>query len=263
MNLIDNKTKSKKGKIRDFEHQTKFYLYSKMPIVLRVDGRAFSTLLRDCERPYDLNVGRAMSEVAYALCEEIQGAQMAYMQSDEVSILIHPYKRQNSQPWFGGNIQKMSSISASIASVTFSFFSSSIWGNCRTCLFDSRVFNVPENYVNSYFIDRQLDTIRNSVQLQARSLYSHKQCLNKNNEQLKQMCRDAGYPWENQPLWFQRGWCMKPIEVSPEDQPSVVRCTWMEDENVPCFICDPSYVNQHLECEESNYEFELINTKSS
>jgi tRNA(His) 5'-end guanylyltransferase len=61
-----------------------------MPVLLRVDGKCFSRYTKPLEEPFDEDFIDAMNLVGHALCEEIQGAQLAFVQSDEVSVLIHP-----------------------------------------------------------------------------------------------------------------------------------------------------------------------------
>lgn len=172
-----------------YERASKSTLPPRMPVILRVDGRAFSKYTTGCKKPFDSNLMNLMDSTAIKLCEEIQGAQLAYVQSDEISILLNNYKRFNSQSWFDNGIQKMTSVSAAIAAAHFTANSDSIWnGDIKPANFDSRAFILPEKEVRNYFLWRQQDTIRNSVQMLARSLFSHKECNNKNCDELKEMC---------------------------------------------------------------------------
>lgn len=45
-----------------------------------------------------------MNLTAIKLCKEVQCCQLAFVQSDEISLLLHNYKRYNSEPWFDNEI---------------------------------------------------------------------------------------------------------------------------------------------------------------
>jgi len=70
-----------------------------MPLIIRVDGKAFSKYTSQLkDKPFDRQFIGVMTNVAEALCCEIQGAQMAYAQSDEISVLVHGYKKFETSP---------------------------------------------------------------------------------------------------------------------------------------------------------------------
>lgn len=230
---------------RNYEDVFRQTLPGRMPIILRVDGRAFHTVTKNLVRPFDDLLMSIMNNVAISLCEEISGAQLAYVQSDEVSILIHPYKRLQSQCWLNGNVQKMASIAASIATVAFNsaWQPSGAWPQ-----FDARVFVVPESEVCNYFLWREQDATRNSVQMLARSLYSHNACEGMNGADLQEMCFQKGQNWNDLPADKRRGRCVVRERRTPEDRPK-----WEVDFHIPIFSQDRAYIERHLavESEES------------
>jgi tRNA(His) 5'-end guanylyltransferase len=188
---------------RSFDHAMPW----RMPVVIRVDGRAFHTYTRGLERPFDRRLMLAMDGVALALCRDIQGARLAYVQSDEVSVLVNAYESLESQPWFGNRVQKTVSIAASIAAAEMTARSVDVFGEIRPAQFDARVFVLPEaEYVN-YFLWRQQDWTRNSIQMLARSLYSHKECHEKDQGELQEMCWQKGQNWNDLPIQIRRGRC--------------------------------------------------------
>lgn len=217
------------------------------PIVVRVDGKAFHSLVRrrNLDRPHDLRMHDAMTSVLLVLCQQIQGACFGYQQSDEVSILAMDGQRPGSQTWFGGKIQKIASVSAAIATGAFR-------SSCRfhylddEGLFDARVFNVPKEDVDNYFIWRQLDAERNAVSAAARAVFSHQELQGKNCHQMTAMLAEAGRPIDVEPLWFQRGTAAykEELEVSDPDSPCgpVSRATWVADLTPPRFLNDRQYV---------------------
>jgi len=157
-----------------YEDRNRLHLTRKIPVIMRLDGRAFHSLTKKYEKPFSNKFRDMMSAVAEKLMKEIQGAKFAYVQSDEISILMTDFDRKTTEGWFNYNVQKMCSIAASIASVEFHRLSGSM------VEFDCRVFNIPKEEVKNYFIWRYHDWTRNALQMYARSLYSQKE-LNKKN----------------------------------------------------------------------------------
>ena len=217
-------------RIKKYEDSFRSYLPPRTNTIIRCDGRAFHSYTKDCKKPFDDDLMQDMNSTAAALCEEIQGAKFAYVQSDEISIFVTDYDGENTTPWFGGNIQKMCSISASVATAYFnhSRFTRNINNlpkedteefkglNCidGACIaltgslafFDSRCFIIPSlSEVANYFLWRCNDASRNSVQMVARSLYSHNECENKNSSQLQEMIFQKEINWNNYPAKYKRG----------------------------------------------------------
>ena len=127
----------------------------------------------------------------------IQGAVLAYAQSDEISLLLKDWTTFETQQWFGGKIQKIASISAAMASTAF-YTGMEMYHHDEPItlqhrpLFDSRVFNVPMEEVANYFVWRQKDAIRNSVNMYAQYHFSHKQLQGKNIQDVKDMLTKTG-----------------------------------------------------------------------
>ncbi len=234
-------------RMKGYEETFKSSLPRRLPVIIRVDGKAFHTYTRECQKPWDSNLAMVMNLTAIELCKQVQGALAAYVQSDEISLLLHNYKKLVSQAWFDNEVQKMVSVSAAIASTTFSLNSKLIWQECRPAYFDSRVFVLPEAEVNNYFIWRQQDATRNSVQMLARSLYSHKELNNKNNSDLQDLCFTKGYNWNDLPTPQKRGRCIiqtpRILKINGE---VVTRNEWIVDNEIPVFTKNRDYINKFL-----------------
>jgi tRNA(His) 5'-end guanylyltransferase len=191
-------------RMKCYENVSRNYLIRRVPVIMRLDGKAFSTLTRrtKCVKPWDIGFAYAISEAMKAVMKEIDGAKLGYCQSDEISILITDYENLTTEPWFAYNIQKMTSVAASIASTTFSKIMQCIgW-------FDCRVFNIGKEEVPNYFIWRQRDCSRNSILTMAQSLFSHKDLMNKNTKQLQTMIFDTGNNWDRMLTCFKYGTVM-------------------------------------------------------
>jgi len=170
-------------RMKTYEKAYNIKLPIRMPVILRLDGKAFHTLLKKAEKPFDETVTIVMNKVCEKLIKEIQGATFCYTQSDEINIFINNYQSLVFDPWFDNKIQKICSITASIASVEFS----KLYG--KDAVFDCRALVLPKEDVVNYFIWRQKDWVRNSVQMLGRSLFSHKNLHGKNCDSIKKMCK--------------------------------------------------------------------------
>jgi len=191
-------------RMRFHEDQWRATLPPKSYTILRVDGRAFHTLTRHMSKPFDPFFMAAMDEAAVALCEDVQGVQFAYLQSDEISLLLTDFGSMQ-EAWFGGVVQKMCSISAAIASNHFNVRSPAI-GPKGLAQFDSRVFTVPtrEEAIN-YFLYRQADCHRNAVSMVAEAHFPSKRLLGKTVGDRHAMLAEKGVAYEDYSLGARHG----------------------------------------------------------
>jgi tRNA(His) guanylyltransferase len=220
-------------RMKNYEDCFRISLPGRMPLILRVDGRAFHTLTKGLEKPFDTRFSESMLHTALMLCEEIQGAKLAYWQSDEISILATDYDMLTTQAWFDKNLQKMVSISASVASVEFN---EDFCGD-KPATFDSRAFVLPKEEVCNYFLWRQQDATRNSINSVGQSKFSPKQLHGKSTDAVQDMLfKEKGLNWNDLPIWQKRGAC-------------IVRNAagyWAVDYEIPIFSKDRNYVNKFV-----------------
>jgi tRNA(His) 5'-end guanylyltransferase len=203
----------------NYEHRSQNQLLRRTPVIMRLDGKAFHTYTKSLNKPFDEGLMEDMQETTIQLCKEIQGVKCAYTQSDEISILITDYDGLDTQAWFDYNIQKMTSISASMASGKFNQLrllrefqgdsdGDKLYGiteNITLANFDSRVFNIPKEEVNNYFIARQRDATRNSISMLAQSLYSHHELHGVDQNQMQELCFQKGHNWNDLHYTKKRG----------------------------------------------------------
>lgn len=225
-----------------YENRTRMFLPRRTYSIIRVDGKAFHTWTKNMDRPFDTDLMGLMDLVAETMCEEIQGAKLAYVQSDEISILMTDFESPNTEAWFNGNIQKIVSIAAAIATAKFNdgaldaFQNGGIkkFFNMDLALFDARVFTIADHIeVENYFIWRQQDASRNSVQMAARALFSHQECENKNVSQLQDMmmAHEKKVNWNDYSAREKRGGLVykKPTGVVIDTDPPFEKTAWQAD----------------------------------
>jgi len=129
---------------------------------------------------------------------------LVYVQSDEISILLTDFDRFNTDAWFDNNLQKIVSVSAAMASVSFSNYYND---SPKVCVFDSRAFNIPKEEVCNYFIWRQQDWLKNSIQMLARTYFSHKQLKDKKIQDMHEMLYEKRINWADLPNKYKNGCC--------------------------------------------------------
>ncbi|MGC4046177.1 MAG: tRNA(His) guanylyltransferase Thg1 family protein [Armatimonas sp.] len=191
---------------RLYERRTQTELPRRTYTLLRIDGRAFHTYTKGCARPYDSDLMADMDATAQALCGAIDGARFGFVQSDEISLLLTDFDGLGSEAWFDGNIQKIVSVAASLATAHFNAARASRDMDSLAC-FDARVWTIPEAAeVANYFIWRQQDATRNSISMTARAYFPHRECQGKSTDALQELLfTQAGINWNNLPVGFKRG----------------------------------------------------------
>jgi tRNA(His) guanylyltransferase len=234
-------------RIKNYENAYRLTLPSRLPVIIRLDGKSFHSYTHDCQRPFDPKLVEAMDQVAIFLCSEIQNAMVGYVQSDEISILLNNWKELNTQSWLDNNLQKLVSCSAGLASSFFSLHSDKIFGKHKLAVFDSRAFILPPSEVVNYFLWRQQDNTRNSVQMLARSLFSHRECENKNNSDLQEMIHAKGKNWDDLPTALKRGRCVVKASIARDGG---IRKKWVVDNEIPIFSQDRDYIERFLKANE-------------
>lgn len=200
-------------RMKAHERVTRAVLPRRTYSVLRVDGRAFHTHLRKVDKPFDERVSECMMVVARQLLEEVDGSVLAYTQSDECSLIFSDLHSLNFEPWFGGVVQKIVSVSASIASASFNktalYFQMTDGFPLppKPALFDSRVFTIADPVeVSNYLVWRQRDAVRNSIQMVAQHHFSHAELQGRNSNTLQEkLWTERGVNWNDVPGRHKRG----------------------------------------------------------
>jgi tRNA(His) guanylyltransferase len=106
-------------RMKNYEGRSQTYLPRRTYTMVRLDGKSFHSYTKHCKRPYDLDLMSDMDNTAKYLCENIQGCRIAYIQSDEITLVLTDFETIHTDAWFDGNVQKITSISASMATAKF------------------------------------------------------------------------------------------------------------------------------------------------
>lgn len=251
---------SKKGdslgdRMKNYESTSRNFLTRRVPAIIRLDGKAFHTFTRGMQKPFDSVLTQTMQETMKYLCENIQGCVLGYTQSDEITLVLTDYATTKTDAWFGYNIQKMTSVSASMATLAFNrvYQLRGYSGKVGVALFDSRAFSVPKDEVCNCLAWRQQDATRNSVEAVGQANFSHSQLHGKSCDEVQDMLFTIkGINWNNLPTENKRGSCCvkKQFEEDIEDPRnpghlvSVCRKRWVIDHEIPIFSQDRNYIEK-------------------
>lgn len=263
----------------NYENISRYYLTRRMPVIARLDGRAFHTFTRGFKKPFDDVLVKTMQDTMKYLCENIQGCVLGYTQSDEISLVLTDYAELTTDAWFGNNLQKMCSVSASMATLAFnkafndnivryidSHFDAGrgvtddlaeytkILINARNkgAMFDSRVFTIPKEEVCNALIWRQQDATRNSIQSVGQANFSQKELHGKSCNDIQDMLMtQKGINWNDYATTLKRGSCCIKFDDSLTEYDEVgnicdyiQRSKWVIDNEIPIFTQDRSYVEK-------------------
>jgi len=251
--------------MKSYEASSEQVLPRNMPIMARVDGHNFSTLTEGFSKPFDPEFEEIMNEAAKAVFEYCTRSELAFIQSDEISLYIPP----SDEPFLANRTQKMASLLASHAGSKFT----DVLG--EPAQFDGRAFIVPKPEVLDYFVWRQKNAWNNCVHSIAffelaeetsRSRATERLHGLDINEKQELLFQEFGINVDKVPTHRKRGRCVKreereiPIEefVSEdkyehllekgyaEEGDVVERSEVVLDKDVPEFHKDTRYIDHHV-----------------
>lgn len=204
---------------KNYENRNRQSLIRRMPVMIRVDGRAFHTFTKDFQRPFDRTLIRAMQHAAAYVANEISGCVAYYVQSDEATFFVTDYATHETQAWFDYDQSKLESITASAMTAAFNHYLSTVGqATPKLALFDSRAFNIPKEEVANAFLWRMRDWERNSVSMLAMSKFKHWELDGKNQTERLAMLREIGVEWDDLPYDLKFGHFAVKHEVVDEDK---------------------------------------------
>lgn len=249
--------------------QTK--LLRRTPVAIRIDGKAFHTFTKGFRKPFDDVLIKSMQETAKYLCENIQGCVLGYTQSDEITLILIDYQNLNTSAWFDYKVQKICSIAASMATMVFNrVFAKMVddisisiqWADTyssdidkdeiyenlpyiaayekaieKGAMFDARCFNIPKEDVTNLIYWRQLDAIRNSIQMVGQANFSHSELQNKSCKDIQNilMLQKNIINWNDYPTYKKRGTCIVRRKKNMQNTSDKCRTEWVIDTDIPMF----------------------------
>lgn len=274
-----NAKKSLGDRMKEYERVPRHLLTRRVPVIIRVDGKAFHTFTRGMRKPFDKILMDTMQNTMKFLCENIQGCVFGYSQSDGITLVLTDYATVSTDAWFGYNVQKMTSVAASMATQRFNnFFSNEVASQIQefsevkspkedyeyllmlsdknyTAMFDARVFSIPKEEVCNCLIWRQQDATRNSIEAVGQANFSHRELCGKSCKDIQEMLwSQRNINWNDFPVDCKRGSCCYRVTNDvpmknphrPDKEIVVSRRVWVVDRTPPIFTQDRLYVERWL-----------------
>ena len=220
-------------RMKDYEMRDRYFLQKRIPVAIRVDMRAGHTFTRGFKKPFDDIFMKSMQETAKYMCENMGNAKFAYVQSDEITIILTDYDTLETDCWFNYRTDKLCSIAANMATMIFNkIFKEKVENFIeeggafslaqlnynqmkmepylkaieKGAMFDARCFNIPKEEVTNLIYWRQLDATRNSIQMVGQANFSHKELQNKSCNDIQDMLHEQkGINWNDYPTVCKRG----------------------------------------------------------
>lgn len=262
------------NRMKGYENISRNHLTRRVPVIIRIDGKAFHTFTKGMKKPFDRILMSTMQLTTEHLCKNIQGCVLGYTQSDEITLVLTDYAKITTDAWFGYNIQKMASISASMATVFFNrFFLETVEAAAYaggffdnedeyqkyrakvfSAMFDARAFTVPKEEVCNCLIWRQQDATRNSIESVGQAYFSAKELHKKSCNKIQDMLwKKKGVNWNDFPSDCKRGAACYRVEESSEmpnphtgETSIVTRRRWITDCDIPIFTQNREFIEKWL-----------------
>lgn len=253
-------------RMKQYEYVTRTYLPCRMPVIVRIDGKCMKNFTKGFTKPFDALLSDAMARTASKLLECVEGCVFAYTQSDEISLLLKNDQTLETNAWFDNNLSKIVSLSASITTLYFNrYFTKNVYDYeenwnvdekvmdayykavDKGATFDARAFVIPEGEVVNYFIWRQEDATKNSIQVVAQANFPHKQLQGLNCSQLQEkLFQEKGINWGEDTLTkYKRGVAIYKKQVEVETPNGVViRNKPFIDKEIPIFAQDRKFIEE-------------------
>jgi len=249
-------------RMKYYEDQSRLFLEPEIgdALVMRFDGRSFKSFTRGYIKPIDDVLVDCMAEAMSAVAQEVQGAFIAFTQSDEITVICKPKKHELEQMAFQGNVQKLCSTYASTVATVFNltmlkhrqddmlnpkYYNG---GVPKLAQFDGRAWLLQKEELINCLIWRQQDCERNSISGMAQSMYSAKMLHGKDQGQMLEMILAGNNDWHSLPNHLKHGMFTFKESYTKKDhlgQP-VIRNRWVLDLNAPKITEDRIYFEDKL-----------------
>ena len=180
---------------KELEAESTVKLDKTLPVVVRLDGKSFSSFTKNFKKPFCEVFYLSMLDTTRLLLKsDIQGIVGAVVASDEISIFLRSFsdRKGNRSGYFDFNVQKLASTLASRTTRLFNIcfrnnveiFSEENYDDIERVKalkaaidiaeFDCRSFSLNSNSeIYDYLLNRQLDFKRNAINMAAREEFSH------------------------------------------------------------------------------------------
>jgi len=239
-----------KDRIDNYINSSDYHLLNRVPVIININGRSFHKVTSLLDKPYCSKFSDSMLSTMVKLCMDIEGAVFAYQHNDNIAIVVRNDQTNETLPWYDNRIQKICSITSSIATQHFNMFANNVELNLLgDVLFTSQVFCVPnmQEAINTMIYNQQHNF---HVTIQLSCFYELLKKYDKNtikemmsdltvDEKIDLLHQECGIDFNNYPQSFRRGAaCYK----APKIIDGTIKNKWIVNAELPIFTKDQSFL---------------------
>lgn len=177
-----------KERLQNYKDLNDVKLMARLPIIVVINGRSFNKLTSLLDKPFCHDFSESMISTMDYLCKQIDGVVFGYYHNDEICLIIRNDQTPDTQPWCDNKLQKINSLTSSMATLKFNQAASANQLNLlNDAIFYSTVFTVPNisEAINTLIFKQQANFY---ISVQHACLY---ELLNKYNQNsIKEMLKD-------------------------------------------------------------------------
>lgn len=240
-----------KDRVESYQAATDYKLLNRVPLIICVNGRGFSKITQLLDKPYCPKFTECMVSTMLRLCTDVEGALFGYQHNDEIVIVTRNDQSNDTNPWYDNKIQKICSVTSSIATMHFNDYAKSAELNVTgEPVFTSQVFVVPTiaEAVNTV-IYKQQQNFHTSIQFAC--LYELIKKYDKNNiremmsglnidEKVDLLAQETEVDFNKYPLPFRRGVAAYKVPIVSGES---MRNKWYLNTEPPIFTKDQSFLS--------------------
>lgn len=222
-------------------------IIGRIPVIIKIDGRSFSRVTKNTQKPFCQNTMLLLNSTMLNIAKQIDGVLFGFQYSDKIFLILRNDRSSDEDPWFGNNIQKLASVSASM--VTYEFMNQ-LWGMDNppqlegAITFASHAFGIPNiTEAINYLIYRQFRCMQNALNESVQSVlwprYGRQTFSfleDKSMEERQQLLQEAGFDFESLPDAYRLGSAVYLVPTLVDTaQGQITRHKWLLDFNCPMF----------------------------
>lgn len=236
-----------KDRIDSYQAATDYKLLNRVPIVIVINGRAFSRVTQLLDKPYCPKFAECIQSTMLRLCSDIEGSLFGYQYNDEIVIVARNDQTNETTPWYDNKLQKICSVTSAIATMHFNECVRTLQLNLTgDPIFTSQVFVTPSTGEAVHcLVSKQQQN--NYTSIQSACLYN---LLNKydrnyikdmltglnNEDKIDLLKQECSINYNDYPLAFKRGSAAYKV-------PTLTKTKWHLNNELPIFTKDQSFLS--------------------
>ena len=241
-----------KDRINSYQEASDYKLLNRLPLIISINGRGFAKGTELLDKPYCHKFAECILSTTLRLCAEVEGALFAYQHNDEIVIVARNDQSPETIPWYDNKLQKICSVTSSIATMHFHSCANTIDLNLvGEPVFTSQVFVVPNimEAINT-MVHKQQYNFHTSIQFAC--FYELLKKYDKNtikemlsglsvDEKIDLLQQECNVDFNEYPSPFKRGAaCYKVPKITTD---GVVKNKWIINPELPIFTKDQSFLS--------------------